>query len=48
MERNNGRSKEIKETLEGIHNLWMKGRITREQHNAMCRQACAGATSFEL
>ena len=48
MERNNGRSKEIEETLEGINNLWMKGRITLEKHNELCYQACHGSTEFEL
>lgn len=45
-------SKELKEelrlTLDGIHALYIRGKITLEQHNAMCQQACAGATAFEL
>ena len=39
---------ELKTTLDGIHALYNRGKITREQHNAMCQQACAGATAFEL
>ena len=48
MERNNGRSKEVQETLDGIHALYIRGKITLEQHNCMCYQACHGATAFEL
>lgn len=48
MERNNGRSKEVQETLEGIHALWIKGKITLEKHNELCYQACHGVTAFEL
>lgn len=39
---------ELKMTLDGIHALYIRGKITLEQHNAMCQQACAGATAFEL
>lgn len=49
MERNNGNSNaETKSVLDGIHALYICGKITLEQHNAMCQQACAGATAFEL
>ena len=48
MERKMERSKEIEETLKGIHALWMKGKITLEQHNNLCYQACHGSTEFEL
>lgn len=39
---------ELRLTLDGIHALYICGKITLEQHNAMCKQACAGATAFEL
>lgn len=39
---------ELKTTLDGIHALYIRGKITLEQHNAMCQQACEGATAFEL
>lgn len=49
MERKNGNiNEETKSVLDGIHALYIRGKITREQHNAMCQQACAGATAFEL
>ena len=49
MERKDGKiNAETKSVLDGIHALYIRGKITREQHNAMCRQACAGATAFEL
>ena len=49
MERKNGNNnEETKSVLDGIHALYICGKITLEQHNAMCQQACAGATSFEL
>lgn len=49
MERNNGKGNaETKSVLDGIHALYISGKITLEQHNAMCHQACAGATAFEL
>lgn len=49
MERNNRNSNaETKYVLDGIHALYIRGKITLEQHNAMCRQACEGATAFEL
>lgn len=49
MERKNGNSNaEMKSVLDGIHALYISGKITLEQHNAMCQQACAGATAFEL
>lgn len=39
---------ELKMTLDGIHALYIRGKITLEQHNAMCQQACTGDTAFEL
>ena len=48
MERKMERSKEVQETLDGIHALYIRGKITLEQHNNLCFQACHGATSFEL
>ncbi len=39
---------ELMLTLDGIHALYIRGKITLEQHNAMCQQACAVATAFEL
>lgn len=49
MERKNGKiNAETKSVLDGIHALYIKGKITLEQHNSMCRKACEGATAFEL
>lgn len=49
MERKNGKiNAETKSVLDGIHALYIHGKITLEQHNSMCQQACAGATAFEL
>lgn len=49
MERKNGNiNEETKSVLDGIHALYIRGKITLEQHNCMCYQACHGATSFEL
>ena len=49
MERTNGNRKaETKSVLDGIHALYIRGKITLEQHNEMCHQACEGATAFEL
>ena len=49
MERKDGKiNAETKSVLDGIHALYIRGKITLEQHNAMCQQACAGATAFEL
>lgn len=39
---------ELRLTLDGIHALYIRGKITLEQHNEWCRQACAGETAFEL
>ena len=39
---------ELKTTLDGIHALYISGKITLAKHNEWCRQACAGATAFEL
>lgn len=39
---------ELQLTLEGIHALYIDGKISLERHNLWCEQACAGATSFEL
>lgn len=39
---------ELKMTLDGIHALYIRGKITLARHNEWCRQACAGATAFEL
>lgn len=48
MERKMERSKEIEETLKGIHALYIRGKITLEKHNELCYQACHGVTAFEL
>jgi hypothetical protein len=48
MERKNISNAETKSVLDGIHALYIRGKITLEQHNEWCRQACAGATSFSL
>ena len=39
---------ELRLTLDGIHALYIRGKITLEQHNNMCFQAKNGATAFEL
>jgi hypothetical protein len=39
---------ELKTTLDGIHALYIRGKISLAKHNEWCRQACAGATNFEL
>lgn len=48
MERKNISNQDKRSVLDGIHALYNRGKITLEQHNAMCQQACAGATAFEL
>lgn len=46
--KNMNRKADTKSVLDGIHALYIRGKITIEQHNAMCHQACGGATAFEL
>ncbi len=50
MERNEKKQEcgDIKSVLAGIHALYIRGKITMEQHNTMCFQAKNGATAFEL
>lgn len=49
MERKNGNViAETKSVLDGIHSLYIRGKITLEQHNNMCFQAKNGATAIEL
>lgn len=48
MERNKNSNAETKSVFDGIHALYIRGKITLEQHNEWCRQACEGATAFEL
>ena len=35
--------KETRQTLAGIHALYISGKITLEQHNSMCYQVCNGS-----
>ena len=44
----NKNSSEIKQVLDGIHALYISGKITMEQHNNLCFQAKKGVTAFEL
>lgn len=48
MKAEQNKNSDLKQVLDGIHSLYIRGKITLEQHNNMCYQACNGATSFEL